>query len=589
MQDKENAQERAILEVKEMLASLNLEEADSNRALTETEKEDKKEEGDKKKAKRVTSKKIVPKKEVKVYKTYEDFEYKDLETYAGLDCIVTSSLLAKTFPIIARKEEYVECVGASKPVKVVIPSILESLSKYEMPAHEFIIDMEINGIKYDCDLNRKLSGQMSAQVAELDDIIFTAIGKRINLDSGVEVVKFLYEEKGFTPPAYTAKGEPSTDGESLLTLAGIDPKSGLYIADNADLQYLATMAKRKDINSAHNTFVRDYIHDFVKRDGRIHPSYNLFGTSSFRITGDNPNLTQLPRPKHGYNVRACFTVEEGRIFITFDFSSAEVKILGALCKDPTLLQAIADGLDFHSYSASKIHGIPYAEFIAVLGDKKSPLRKKYKFFRQSAKAIGFGIIYGSSTNGIALGLGISKDEAQHLVDLYFKTYPKLEEYVTNSHKMAIWNRYVVTPFGQRKHEYGTDPMFKRTASYNACLRNAQNARVQSTTSTLGLITFLNLSQALKALDAKALCTVYDSIEVSVPIESGAKAIEMCFYYMTEWPVENFDFLDLPIGVEGEIGLNWGNLETVHRGITQPEVEAIISTMKAQKESLVTRV
>jgi uncharacterized damage-inducible protein DinB len=84
------------------------------------------------------------------------------------------------------------------------------------------------------------------------------------------------------------------------------------------------------------------------------------------------------------------------VFLALDFSSAEVKVLGALCKDPTLLAAIRDGKDFHSVSASAMHGIPYDEYVHVLeeGERAKAERrevpaqyKQYKQWRQDAKAL----------------------------------------------------------------------------------------------------------------------------------------------------------------------------------------------------------
>jgi DNA polymerase-1 len=448
--------------------------------------------------------------------------------------------------------------------------------------HEFIIDLEINGMVYDVDRNRKISEQMVREVEEFDEKIFTALGKRINLDSGTEVGKLLYEELGFVAPFKTKSGDDATDGAALLTLAGLNPLANQYTAEDPKLQFLADMAKRKDINSVHNTFIKTYVEDFVKRDGRIHPSYNMFGTSSFRITGDSPNLTQLPRPKHGYNVRECYTVDSGNVFIAFDFSSAEVKILGAICKDKNMLKAIAEGLDFHSYSASAMMRIPYDDYIHVLEDKTNALNKEYKRMRQVAKTLTFSILYGSSVGGIAMQLAIEKDEAERLVNMYFNAYPGVKDYIEESHNMARWNQKVWTPFGQYKHEYVAQEVFKKTAAYNASLRNAQNVRIQSATSTLGLVTFANLNEAIKKLDPrnKSICTVYDSIEFEIPIENAAQVIETAFYYMNEWPVENFDWLDLPIGVEGEIGFNWGQVEQVHRGVTQEAINDMLFKKKA---------
>lgn len=334
-----------------------------------------------------------------VYKTYEDFDYKSLLTYAGLDCIVTSSLFKTLYPSLLEKTKY-EIPGKSeespddakritpKVSKAIIeaPTILTSILKYEMKAHEYILDLEINGMKYYTDLNADIDKRMVEEIAALEDKILPITG-RINFNSGNDLRELLYGRMKFKPASFTKTNESSVDGDALLALAGIDPMSFKYEAQDPKLQWLADLAKMKDISSVHNTFVKTYVKDFVKRDGRIHPSYNLHGTSSFRITGSDPNLTQLPRPKHGYNVRECFGIEEGNVFIAADWSSAEVKVLGAISKDPTLLDAIGKGYDFHSFSGSQLLGIPYDEFMAVLGDKTHPLNKQYKNSRQSAKAL----------------------------------------------------------------------------------------------------------------------------------------------------------------------------------------------------------
>lgn len=316
------------------------------------------------------------------YTTYEDFPYDDLLTYAGIDCLATSQILDKTLPIVEAEIPYTE-VRAGKKRRVRLPSIKESMSKYTMPIFEFVCDMEINGIKYDTTLNKRIKAKMEGEIANLEDSIFTRLGTTLDLNSGKVMAEFLYKTKGFKPPALTKTGEPSTDGDSMAALAK---------TYSEDAEWLSAIGKRNDIASVYRTFVRDYIEEHVKRDGRVHPSYNLNGTSSFRISGDSPNLTQLPRPKHGYNVREFFTVDKGNVFIAFDFSSAEVKVLGALCRDPMLLKAIHEGLDFHSFSASNMYGIPYDEFIAIIEDETSPLYKQYKEMRQNAKALTFGIL-----------------------------------------------------------------------------------------------------------------------------------------------------------------------------------------------------
>jgi DNA polymerase-1 len=498
-----------------------------------------------------------------IFRTYEDFPYEDLCTYAGLDCIVTSELLSQVWEKLNEEPQYIR-FNRGQQTQEKLMSVAESMARYTMPALDFICDMEINGIKYDIGLNKKIGAKMVEEVSNLESLIFSAIGKELELDSGKVLGEFLYGEQGYTPPYKTKTGEPSTDGEALRELA-----------KSTGLQWLADIGKRTDIVSVYRTFIRDYVSEHVKRDGRIHPSYNLNGTSSFRITGDNPNLTQLPREKHGYNVRECFTVDNGKLFLAFDFSSAEVKVLGALCRDPKLLQAIREGKDFHSFSAAAMYGIAYEDFIGALGDETHVLYKDYKVKRQNAKALTFGILYGSTARGVAFNMGITEEQAQALIDMYFKTYPLIEAYVKDAHAMALMNHFVVSPFMQRKWEFGARKEFRYTAVYNACKRNAQNVLIQNTASSLGLFCFTNLNREIKKLGGKTLCTVYDSVELEIPIKNAAKAVELAFYYMNEYPQEVFDWLDFPIGVDGEIGHNWGNLHRVEPGITQQQILKMI--------------
>lgn len=496
------------------------------------------------------------------YRTYEDFPYEDLLTYAGIDCLVTSELLAKTAPIISERPAYVT-VSAGKEIPTRIMSIYQSMKQYTMPFLDFICDLEINGIKYNVERNQVIKLKMEEEINELESLIFSSLGSPLDLNSGKVLSHFLYEIKGFEPPSLTKTGEPSTDGDAMKELART-------YTDSAG--WLNAIGKRNDIASAYRSFVRNYVQEHVKRDGRVHPSYNLQGTSSFRITGDNPNLTQLPRAKHGYNIRELFTVDSGNVFIAFDFSSAEVKVLGALCRDPMMLKAIREGLDFHSFSASVLYGIPYDEFIAVISsDENTPLKRQYKEMRQTSKALTFGVLYGSSPMGVASSMGVSLAKAQELIALYFNTYPKVEEFVNDSHRMAELNHYIVTPFGQRKMQFGARPEFKYTAAYNAAKRNSQNVRIQSPTSSLGLVSFSELNTRIKQLGGKSLCTVYDSIELEVPIEKAAEAVELGFYCMNDLPQQLFSWLDFPIGVEAEIGYNWGNTRVVHRGVTQEQI------------------
>ena len=508
-----------------------------------------------------------------MYKTYEDFPSEDLYRYAGLDTTVTLDLCSALYPHIKdiRPYSFAEKSGKVRKNGSVM-SIAESYERFTNDALDFIIDLEINGIGYSVEKNIEIGRRMTQEVEGLDERIYSAIGHEIDQDSGAKVAAFLYGELSLEPPFLTKTGEPSVDGDALKSLA-----------EKYDLEYLSLMGKRKDIISVYRTFIQNYVRDFVKRDGRVHPSYNLHGTSSFRISGEGPNLTQLPRPKHGYDARECFVVPGKHVFMCLDFSSAEVKVLANISKDPVMIKAVLDGLDFHSFSASKLYGIPYDELVEVLSwdeDKISPeqraLQKSYKEKRQYSKALTFGIIYGSSSNGIALNLGIPKEQAEKLIKMYFQLYPKIEEYVMNRHLEAEWNQFSVSSFGQSKPQFGVKNVFRKTPVFNAAKRNSQNRGIQSPTSSLGLAAFAECNRRIKPLGARSCCTVYDSIELECPIEKASKVLEAAFSSMNDYPVEVFDWQEVPIGVDAEISVTgWGNLKHVSRGATQEDIERIL--------------
>lgn len=437
-------------------------------------------------------------------KTFEDYPYEDLLDYAGIDAVVTLDILKKLWPRLNSRDQYLKFKNASESFYVSPPSIAWELKNIKAEALKFIIDMEVTGMPYDVEGNRRMGGLMQAELGLLTDSILTKVGN-INLDSGKELGDLLYGRMGFTPPMQTKSGDDATSGEALAML----------FEQNPELLWLGDLQKRKNMASVYRSFIETYVEKFVKRDGCIHPEYNLHGTSSHRISSDNPNLLNLPRSCYQYDIRSLYVVPEGYVFLTMDFSSCEVKVLAALSGDETMIKAIRAGLDFHTFTASMISGIPYDEILEVLDSTKEQLNdpvrrslyKKYKEMRQNAKATTFGILYGSSIRGLAMKLGISEDEATHLVEQYFGVYPRIKDFVASSHAMAKANHYVYTPFGQRKQQFATLPCYRGTAVANAALRNSQNVLIQSTASTLGLMAFTEVNKRIKSLGGSVMCTV----------------------------------------------------------------------------------
>ena len=500
--------------------------------------------------------------------TYEDYDYDELNTYAGIDTIVTLDLLKALSPRLTTKLDY--RVAEGKEIlkkKGIVPTVWSELINVKTLALEFTCDLKITGMYYDQVLSRQFHERMTKDMKDTQERINEAAGEEVPL-SGAAFHAWLYRKRRYPSVIKTTTGEEATSGDALKALAKEVPE---------DKDLLLDIKRFIDVRAMFNNFIHGYIEKFVKYDSRIHCDYLLNGTSSHRISSKNPNMLNMPRGYYGYNLRDCYAATPGYSLLAFDFSSCEVKILAALSGDPNMIYACEQGYDFHSFSASMMMDITYEEFL----ERKH--EKYYKDQRQFAKAVTFGILYGSSVGGIAMTLGITSVEAQRIIDSYFDKFPKVRDFINKCHQDAQLNLFVFSPFGQRKQEFGAHPAFKGSAVYNAALRNSQNVSIQGPASTFGLICFAMLNRDLKQRGiGRAVLTVYDSVEFEVKKGHEAEAIELAFYYLDDWPVENFEWLNFKVGSDGELGPTFGTLEEVHRGTTQDECNWI---MRIQEDSI----
>ena len=162
----------------------------------------------------------------------------------------------------------------------------------------------------------------------------------------------------------------------------------------------------------------DSIGDHLHPDGRLHPQYlQVVGTNTGRLDSRNPNAQNLT-PRMLPFVRPP---EPDRVFVHADLSQAELRVLAQVGEDDALRRAFARGDDVHLTTAATMFGFDPAE----LG-RTDPERRAH--LRQVAKALNFGIAYGSGAAALsrtltAEGTPTTVDEATELLARYRATYP----------------------------------------------------------------------------------------------------------------------------------------------------------------------
>lgn len=69
--------------------------------------------------------------------------------------------------------------------------------------------------------------------------------------------------------------------------------------------------------------------------------------------------------------------------------------------------------------------------------------------------------------------------------------------------------------------------------------------------------------------------------MEVPIQNAAEVINLAYKTLDEYPMEAFPWIKLPIGCEGDVGWSWGETQVVHAGVTQPEIDAILTKLRLE--------
>ena len=184
-------------------------------------------------------------------------------------------------------------------------------------------------------------------------------------------------------------------------------------------------------------------------DGKIHASFNQYGTQTGRFSSTDPNLQNIPaHTDNREDIRPMFIPGNGRIFISSDYSQQEPRSLSSLAHDETMMNAYFEGKDMYSEVASKVYKVPYEDCLEFNADgSKNPDGKKR---RKSVKGLFLGITYGMSINGVADNLKITVPEAQKFWNDFYREFPKVKQYIEDMQEKARTDGFVETAWGRKR-------------------------------------------------------------------------------------------------------------------------------------------
>lgn len=428
--------------------------------------------------------------------------------------------------------------------------ILRAYNHIEMPCIRTTFHMEREGFILDqeeLDRQREVSEKAISEIEE--KLNQSGVFKGVNLNSPTQLAEVIYDklDLGKHLPKDVAKSR-TTGSKTLETLGKFDENVGNLVAYREQTKHL-------------NSFI-NALPKFVAPDGKLHGGLSQSSTVTLRYTSSNPNLQQMSKP-----IRKVFRVDDDSVIIGADFSAQEMRVAAHISGCPDLSRIYNEGRDLYSETASSIFNKPLEE----CGDGS--------IYRKQAKVVVLAVLYGMGSKTLSDSLTndkvqVSPEEAEDMINGFYKTYPRVEKWIKENQKQARERRYVETPWGTRRRFTRTrfdllnkpwgalteeDRKYRGVAS--KALRQATNAIVQGSAAMQTKQTMVALDKRLSEMNSKRgydafgmLSTIHDEVLVRAPKDVTRDEVEAIREVMVT-AVK----LRVPSKTDMEIGNCWGKM------------------------------
>ncbi len=403
----------------------------------------------------------------------------------------------------------------------------ELFNTIEIPLLHVLADMELEGINLNQAFLNSLSEDLDNDIRDLEQKIYQEAGEEFNIGSPKQLGEILFNKlKLVDKPKKTKTGQYSTAEDVLSYLA-------------KDHEIIQNVLEYRGLSKLKSTYVDALPEQVEEATGRVHTDYMQTVAATGRLSSNNPNLQNIPiRTERGRQVRKAFVPRnENYVLLAADYSQIELRIIAALSEETTMIEAFKNGEDIHASTASKVFNVPISE---VTREQRS-----------NAKTVNFGIIYGVSAFGLSNQTDLSRSEAKELIDTYYKTYPKLRNYMSEQIDFARDHGYVQTVLGRRR--YLKDINGNNQVVRGAAERNAVNAPIQGSAADIIKIAMINIHKKLDSgnFKSKMLLQVHDEL-----VFDAYKPELEKLKVMVQSEMENAYKLAVPLDVELGVGNDW---------------------------------
>ncbi len=358
-------------------------------------------------------------------------------------------------------EEYKPKIDAARDAIYALPRVKKFEKKYNQEKiDKYIqsIESELEELDYNDPKDKRKIASREQKISNIKAGIFTTkkeqeLIRPINLGSPVDLPALMYSDDGFHFDVIkdNESGKPSTDEETLTNL-----RLTIKKPDSPKAIFLDKLLELRGLEKMYKTYIYGWW-EKVQDDSRLHGRYNIHGTDSNRFSSADPNMQQIPKTSVDPNIKKQLVAPPGYLYMAFDYSQAELRMMAHLSGDETYLDAFAKGADPHLGIAAAKYGVSIEEASKIYEDENHPDHKLWKTRRKQAKQIAFGLIYGIGEALLAVklsdpkaGIIVTKEEAHKEMAEFFEKHPKILKFKEKQEKFLRKHGYYTQLFGTKR-------------------------------------------------------------------------------------------------------------------------------------------
>ena len=441
----------------------------------------------------------------------------------------------------------------------------------EMPLIPLCTDMEMRGVEIREDFAKELSEDFNKEMVEveakcdayveqfkqyiLDHNNLMRLTKgtcKINYSSPQQVAALFYD---IFKLRSVSRKEPRGTGDKIIqkflsTAKKKDTKKSREFAE-----FLENYQRFKEIKKLLGTYVDKIPQVKEHKINAVYTTYNQYGAKTGRFSSSDTvskiNLQNIPSKEK--RIRKIFKARDGYKLVGGDFSQIEPRVLAFLSGDESMINAYKDGKDLYAIMGSQVYQLPYEDCREFYPDGTVNAEGKHR--RTTMKSVLLGIMYERGATAIGEQFNKSAEWAQQLIDNFYKSFPKINQYRLKIENMAETYGYVTTITGRKRRLPDMQLEDKDDYRYQEAHRQSLNSVIQGSSADimkLSMIAIYN-DPRYKELDCHMIITVHDELIMEVPEEHIKEGAELLVGTMKR---VGHSLIDLPMSVDAEVNDYW---------------------------------